>query len=212
MFFELPLKACNEGDPKTFLIPVLWVSISPLNIQPKYFLITFSLLLGPVWQMRVLQYLHHMCFAEEEAHTQGWCLKAFTDLSLQTGHPSSRLEYTGNAEQGHFKGRWTRCPLKQRDRTDWASALPSLPFWWDSSCVLGFNVSQGLCQQRLEHRNSQWVREISKSYRFSSKAQAAALQFLFSVLHPTMTPFRTVPVNWEGFLCIHGPMPMLFNN
>lgn len=86
---------------------------------------------------------------------------------------------------GIFGRCWTRqfqrevatCPLKQRNRTNWASALPNLPFSWDSSYVLGFNVSQGLCQQRLVHQNSQGAREISRSYSFISKAQAVVLQF-----------------------------------
>lgn len=168
MFFELPLKTFNEGDFKTFLISALWVSIFPFNIQPKYLLIT----LAPCW----VQYANESPLTPAShvlrgrgKHT-GWCLKAFTYLSLQTGTQQHDGTH-GRCWTRQFQWQVARCPLKQRNGIIWASALPNLPFSWDSSCVLGFNVSQSLCQQMLAHQSSQWAREISKSHSFILRAQ-----------------------------------------
>lgn len=113
-------------------------------------------------QRRVSQYLQHMCFAEEEAHIQSWCLKAFTDLALQIPDGTH-----GRGWRRQYGWEGARCPLKQRDRTDWASALPSLPFSWDSSCVLGFNVPQGCASKQSTETHG----EQGKSAKVTALAQ-----------------------------------------
>lgn len=207
MFFELSLKTCNEGDSKSFLISVLWVSIFPLNIQPKYFPITSSSLLGP--KCKESPSIFASPVLKGRGRHRSWCLKAFPELSLQAGtqqHDGIR----GGCWTRQFQWEVARCPLEQRNRTNGASELPKLPFSGDSGYVLGLNVSQGLCQQMLVHQNSQWAGEISRSYSFIWGAQAAQFLLSLGILQPTMAPSRTLPVN-SGFLCIFGPMPMVFN-
>lgn len=169
MFFKLSLKTCNEGDSKTFLISISWISIFPLNIQLKYFLITFSSLLGP--KCKESPSIFASPVLKGRGRHRSWCLKAFPDLSLQAG-TQQQDGIHGGCWTRQFQWEVARCPLEQRNRTNWASELPKLPFSWDSSYVLGFIVSPGLCQQMSVHWNSQWAREISKSYSFISGAQA----------------------------------------
>lgn len=70
----------------------------------------------------------------------------------------------------------------------------------------------------IECHHTEIHSELGKSAKAMSLnvlgAQSVALfkNFLFlTVLSPIVIPSGTLPMNSEGFLCIHGPMSTLFN-
>lgn len=179
------------------------INLSPLNIQPKYFPIAFSSLLGPKrgWES------FNICIGAPSKRQTQELMPEGISRAVPAGRHTAAGWSSGGCWRRQFQWEVARCPAEQSNRTNGASALPKVPFSWDSSSVLGLNVSQGLCQQVLVHQNSQWARETSKSYSSISELRLGSiLPFPWQFCILPGLPSRTLPGN-SGFLCIFGPIP-----